>query len=190
MTTTVAHASAQGAPPPQAPPAPNAPPGYAPPPYYPAPYPYPYPYAYRAEPPPEEVPNEGQATPPGYRPVTKLRKGPIIGGSITLGTFYVLTLPAADRRPITLLPVLGPLIGAQQRKCDDDKNYDCLGDGFTRLWLYLAFAGQTTGAVLLTVGLTSERKVFLRNDVEAKRTWTVAPVLTPQAKGAAIVGTF
>lgn len=188
VALTPAVTSAQQPPPPV--PSPMPPPGQAPygspPSYYPPPQ-----YAYSpVPPPPEEIADEGQAVPWGYRRVTKTRKGPVIAGSITLGFFYVLALPAADNRPVVFLPVLGPLIGAQQKKCDGSGNDYCLGDGLTRAWLYVAFAGQLTGGILLAVGMSSDRKVFLRNDVEAKRTWTLAPLVTQQSQGAALLGTF
>src|SRR5262245_2960748 len=44
---------------------------------------------------PEEIEDEGQGQPPGYRRVERVRRGPVIGGSITFGIFYFFALEGA-----------------------------------------------------------------------------------------------
>lgn len=174
-----------GQPPPQGypgypgyPPPGYPPPGYPPPGYQPGYYPYYYPPPNAAPPPRERRYVEGQRIPPGYTVEERVRRGPIIAGSIVFGVPYVLGLLAASADDFPnqsgwlAVPVVGPWVTLVSREetCtngyDDDSdyyNYDCT-DGVQTL-LVLDALMQTTGAALFIWGVSSTKKVLVRDDV-------------------------
>jgi hypothetical protein len=149
-----------GPPPTYAPPT-YAPPAYGPPGYAPAPYSAPI-YA------PEEITDfdDSAPVPYGYTRVQRARKGPIIGGAVTLGATYLVTAFAAavaaefnhvdgNNTDVSamLVPVAGPFLQLQNT-----------GSPIGRFGLVVLGSGQVTGAVLLIYGLTSPRTILVRND--------------------------
>lgn len=187
-----APAPPQGQPPPQGyPPYPGyPPPGYPPAGYPPAGYPpgY-YPYYYpppNAAPPPRERPYvEGRRVPPGYTVEERVRRGPIIAGSIVFGVPYMLGLltASADDFPNhsgwLAVPVVGPWVTLVSREetCDagfdyeDEVEYECRGTDPVQTLLVLDALMQTTGAVLFVWGVSSSKKVLVRDDVA----WSLTP---------------
>lgn len=173
------------------------PPGAYPPPYgypppgYPPPYPgYPPPYA--GYPPraasrgPKILPyREGSEPPAGYHLEERTRRGPIIAGSITLGTLYLLSTlvaSAADYDNASgwlLVPALGPWLTLAQR--DDCSptigayQSECAGDRTAKTLLVIDGLGQSAGAALLVWGMSSKKMVYVRDDVSV--------LLTPSAVG-------
>ncbi len=168
-----------GSPPPGYPPPGYPPPGYPPPGYY--PYYYPPPNA--AAPPRERRYVEGQRIPPGYTVEERVRRGPIIAGSIVFGVPYVLGLLAASADDFPnqsgwlAVPVVGPWVTLVSREdtCDGasyddgDYGYDCT-DGVQTL-LVLDALMQTTGAALFIWGVSSTKKVLVRDDAA----WSLTP---------------
>jgi hypothetical protein len=133
--------------------------------------------------------NEGDPIPPGYRPVERTRKGLIVGGAVTFGTLYLLTVlvtamiqdvenatGSKDNVSALYVPALGPFIQMASTSSSSG-NVVLAIDG----------AGQTAGAIMLIVGLTSPKTVLVRNDLAEIR---FAPVITRGSAGAGLVGTF
>ncbi len=138
-------------------------------PYYPYPYPYPQPYARPMG--PTRIPyEEGQPAPAGYRLTTESQKGLIIGGAVTLGATWAVTLLAAsladavrnaDRSPgeprdngatPLMIPVVGPFIAISTLN----------SEGAGTSLLILDGLAQGAGAAMLIAGISSRRKVWVR----------------------------
>jgi hypothetical protein len=168
-------------PPASAPPT-YVPPTYAPPGYTPPPYSAPI-YA------PTEISDfdEDAPVPYGYTKVSRRRRGPIIGGAVTLGVSYTISLFTAlvgaeahsleESEPdlsSLLVPVAGPFLQLQ-----DTRN------SVGRFWLTVLGTGQVTGAVLLIYGLSNPRTVLVRNDQ-----LSLVPIVGHGASGLALSGRF
>jgi hypothetical protein len=108
---------------------------------------------------------EGDPVPPGYHPTTRVRKGPVIAGSIVFGVFYLIsTLVAAvgsdtnqgsgNPEAALWIPAVGPFIQ--------------MGSTSTAVgnWV-LAIDGiaQSGGLALLIYGVAAPRTVLVRNDL-------------------------
>ncbi|MBX3192694.1 MAG: hypothetical protein KF819_37260 [Labilithrix sp.] len=132
--------------------------------------------------------DEGDPIPPGYHPDTQIRKGLVIGGSITFGTMYILSVLTGaamnDSKSLTktdgsylFIPVAGPFL--QMTRTSTSLGNTVLAiDGIA----------QAAGAVMLIVGLTSPKTVLIRNDLAEIR---VTPVrLGQDGNGLGLVGTF
>jgi hypothetical protein len=191
---------------------PSYPPGYAPPGYAPPGYgtqpgypqgsqPPGYPYAYQypnGYPGPATLPFvEGKPPPAGYHEESKVIKGLVIGGSVTFGTCYFLTLLAAsvisednknswdsskrdDSKALPLfIPALGPFIGLATL------DPSSVGAG----WLILDGVAQSAGLGMLIAGLTTHTKRYVRDDI-MKVEWKIAPVVTGSHTGLGAVGRF
>jgi hypothetical protein len=107
---------------------------------------------------------EGQPIPYGYHREERMRKGPIIVGSIVFGVPYLYSaliasvgadVSSGDNRAAALfLPVLGPFIELHE---SSSVTIDYL--------LILDGLAQATGAALFIYGVTSPRPVLVRNDL-------------------------
>jgi hypothetical protein len=103
--------------------------------------------------------------PLGYTMVKRPRKGMIIGGAVSFGVSYgISVLSAAIGEDISSdgrneaasmwIPVAGPFLQMAQT------------DSATlRVFLFGLGAAQTTGAILLYYGLTTKKRVLVRNDI-------------------------
>ena len=122
------------------------------------------------------------------KPVRRVRKGLVIGGSITLGVSYVITPimsllahvaslgfcdECATAAGISLIPIAGPTIAL--RKAFDDAPALAVTS-------VLLGAAQTAGIVMLAVGLVGKR-------VQEPPRYTFTPLLGP-ASGAAFAMRF
>jgi hypothetical protein len=157
----------------------------------PYPYPYPHPHLY-PQPPPKTLPyRDDETIPPGYRVEESTRGGLVIAGAITLGVFYGLPLYAVAAggfegdSAYMALPVVGPLILAQNRKCDGG-DHECRDRGDDVMFTLVAI-GQTTGAVLLAAGMLAKKKQLVFTEPSLRV--TPSPI---GARGAGLtaVGTF
>ncbi|HEX3759834.1 MAG TPA: hypothetical protein VHW23_14065, partial [Kofleriaceae bacterium] len=113
--------------------------------------------------------------PVGYTPVARARKHLIVGGAVTFGVVYGVSLLTAaagqdaagdgGRNEVAPLwiPVAGPFIQAGQTD-------SALG----KLFLAGAGAAQLAGALMLYYGLTTQEHVLVRNDLLGSL--TVAPL--------------
>jgi hypothetical protein len=175
----------ESAPPPeQQPPPQQPPPGYAQPPGYgqpPPPGAYPPNYNYGLPPgtpygPSELDYEEGQPIPPGYHVDTRIRKGMVIGGAVTLGALWVFSVLVAaiatsieeeEERfdgtdddgispadtAMLFIPVAGPFISIVTYEASTAGAVPLIFDG----------VGQSAGLVLLIVGLAAQEQVLKRD---------------------------
>jgi hypothetical protein len=142
---------------------------------------------------PEEIDEDidDRSPPPGYTLVHRRRKGLLIAGPIVLGAVYGYTaLIAAVGTDIDkdtggdgtsvaplFIPVLGPFLEMGET------------DSYTaRYLLAIDGAAQVAGAVMLYYGLTTTKRVFVRNDMLANM--SVVPMVTPETSGLAVFGRF
>ena len=135
---------------------------------------------------------EGQPVPAGYHVATRTRTGLVVGGGVTLGVFYLLSLFSGlilavvddadakhtDRSAVLFVPIAGPFIGMSSLH----------PDGATPT-LGLAFLGigQTLGAGLLIAGIVNPKVQLVRDDL-GKAKLTVEPMLALDRVG--FKGTF
>ena len=199
LTTSAAVAFAQSAqPPPQAYPPQPQPYPPAPQPYPPQPQPYPpppqYVYAPQPYPPPQDqyqypatLPyEEGRPIPQGYHTRTTVRKGLIIGGAVSFGVLYALSLIAADadrqanqnggrKLEALYVPAIGPFIATSK-----------VESGSTSV-LILDGLGQTAGLVMFICGFAFPKTELVRNDLGSVR---VLPLMGKGQSGLSLVGTF
>lgn len=142
---------------------------------------------------PREISNyeEGEPIPPGYHAETKTRKGLVIGGAITFGALYLLSvlvgaaITDSGKKPygdgesgeFLYVPVAGPFL--QMTKTDSSSGNVTLAiDGIA----------QAAGATMLIVGITSPKTVLVRNDLGQVH---LTPMrLGDKGGGLGLVGTF
>jgi hypothetical protein len=172
-------------PPPPASPAPPA--AVAPPP----PREYAYPPVYYAAPPrpPLVISDwpEDEPAPPGYHRSMRMRRGPIIAGSILFGITYTTTvLSAAALRDAgnstygwLYLPAIGPLIDLTNS-----------GSATASTFLVLDGLAQSAGLALLIWGLTSPSPVIVRNQIDAPRVMPAPILFAHGGSGFGLVGMF
>lgn len=115
---------------------------------------------------PETLPyEEGDPVPYGYRPDTRIRKGLVIGGAVTLGSLYLISASFGslatdvsssgdDYRPL-YVPVLGPFITINTADSRGSGTFFLLIDG----------VGQSAGLAMLIAGLAAPKSVLVRNDI-------------------------
>jgi hypothetical protein len=133
--------------------------------------------------------NEGDPIPPGYQPVERTRRGLIVGGAVTFGVLYLLTaLVAAAINDVNdatgssntatalYVPAFGPFIQMASTKSSTGN-----------VFLAIDGLGQTAGAAMLIVGITSPKTVLVRNDLAEIR---FSPILGKDTAGAGLVGKF
>ena len=146
---------------------------------------------------PDEISDveEGRQAPMGYTTVYRTRKGALIGGGVTFGVSYGICLLTAaigeDTRDVNYdtgvreanpvgamwIPVAGPFV--QMANTDS---------ATARLFLAGLGAAQVTGAVLLYYGMTSKKRVFVRNDLVGNI--TVTPLAGNGVSGLGLSGSF
>ncbi|HVH47714.1 MAG TPA: hypothetical protein VM925_35505 [Labilithrix sp.] len=130
--------------------------------------------------------NEGDAVPPGYRPVARMRKGLVIAGSIVFGTMYFFSalgasVDADSHNPSAQalwVPAVGPFI--QMASTDSATG---------KFFLAIDGIGQSGGLFMLVYGLTSPKTVLVRNDL-AKTNVRVLPMAGPGTSGLQLAGSF
>jgi hypothetical protein len=139
---------------------------------------------------PEEITAFDDTRPPplGYTAVLRKRKGLVIGGAVTLGAVYgVCALTAAVGEDVKnggtnevaamWIPVAGPFLQILQTDSASGKVF-LLGLG----------GAQVAGAIMLYYGLTTQKRVFVRNDLVGSM--TVTPMAGNGAAGMALSGRF
>jgi hypothetical protein len=144
---------------------------------------------------------DGETVPPGYHAETRVRTGLVVGGAVTFGCLYMLSVLTAalvsdanrttvsysssgsathvnnDNADFLYVPVAGPFLQMT-------KTVSSAGN----VMLAIDGIGQGAGAAMLLVGLTSPKTVLVRNDLGEVR-------LTPmkvgeRGSGLGLVGTF
>jgi hypothetical protein len=172
-----------------APPPPGYPPyGYQYP-YPPQPYPYPYPYGPPpTPPPPTTLPyNEGDPVPAGYHVESRVRRGPIIAGTIMAGTTYVVNLMVADiddndgdhddRSTWLYVPGVGTWAYVDDA-CDNER------DGCS--FVIMHSLTHSIGLAMIIYGIAAPKQVLAR-DTAALR---ITPYLARSTSGIAATGVF
>ena len=136
---------------------------------------------------------EGDAVPPGYRPVERTRRGLVVGGAVTFGTLYFFSaLTAAigadsntGRNPVAAMwiPGAGPFIQMTQTK-----------SATANVFLAIDGAGQCAGIAMLVYGIAVPRTVLVRNDLgenkPPKPEVHAVPLVGGGTTGVGVVGTF
>jgi hypothetical protein len=130
----------------------------------------------------------GDPVPSGFHPAHRRRRELIVGGSVIFGVLYFMsTMGAAivhdthanggrDNADALYVPAVGPFIQMIWTSTA------------TGNWLNAIDAvGQTTGLVMLIVGLTSPKTILVRNDLGTVR---AAPYVGSHGTGFALVGSF
>ena len=128
---------------------------------------------------------DGDPVPPGYHADTRVRKGLVIGGAVTFGSMYLLSVLVAstandiqkDSATLLYVPVLGPFL--QMGKTDSSSGKTILAiDGLA----------QAAGVAMLIGGLVSPKTVLVRNDLAEI---SVVPMrVGTDGSGAGLVGKF
>lgn len=133
---------------------------------------------------------EGEPVPPGYHPESRVRTGFIVGGAVTFGALYLISvlvgaaitdvnrgLGGKESGELLYVPVAGPFLQMINTESSTG-NVTLAIDG----------AGQALGATLLIVGITSPRTVLVRNDLGQVR---IMPMRMGQSGGGiGLGGTF
>jgi hypothetical protein len=136
---------------------------------------------------------EGQPVPPGYTVIERRRKGLIITGSILFGVSYGISLAVAAGSEYSndygwlVLPVAGPVIASTQLDSCENDDFSCDDQGTERGFLMLDTLVQAAGATMFFVGLTVSKKVMV---LHMEPEFSVAPIVSPHARGLQVVGRF
>jgi hypothetical protein len=143
-------------------------------------------------PPPKTIDYDDTRPPPlGYTPLWRPRSGLIVGGALTFGASYgfCVFLAGTGDSPETragrnnlaplFIPIAGPFVQMFQK-----------GDPSATEKIELAVMGgvQLAGAVMLFGGLTTKRRVFVRNDLI--RNVTITPMTGQATTGMLLSGHF
>jgi hypothetical protein len=126
--------------------------------------------------------------PLGYTMVERSNRHLIVGGAVTLGVTYSITAFVAaigddashngeNKVAALWIPVFGPWVQFAQTDSSSGK-------------FLLASLGsaQVAGAIMLYYGMTTNRRVLVRNDLVGSL--TVSPMVAPGASGMALSGRF
>jgi hypothetical protein len=117
-----------------------------------------------------EVPYEdGEPIPAGYQLRREARRGPVIAGSIVMGVPWMLSVTGAsaddfeNKSGFLLLPGVGPWLmllagGAKDTNCEPSRDFCSSDNSGLRGVLVLDGLMQSTGAILLTIGLLYPRE--------------------------------
>ncbi len=145
---------------------------------------------------------EGDPIPPGYHADTQMKKGLVIGGAVTFGVMWLLSVIAGaaidDTNKITssypsttttkssdksgtflYIPIAGPFL--QMTRTDSATG---------NVFLAIDGVAQAAGATMLIVGLTSPKTVLIRNDLAEVRVTPMRLGENGHAQGFGLVGTF
>jgi len=117
---------------------------------------------------------EGEPIPPGYHPVSRIRKGLVIGGAVTFGVSYLLTAlsgaaisdighatgstGASKSGKLLLIPIGGPFAVLSTGSTFGD--FFCVLDGLV----------QAGGVAMFIAGLAAPKTVLVRNDLALVKT--------------------
>jgi hypothetical protein len=141
---------------------------------------------------PEEITDFdfSRPVPMGYTPIARTRKHLIVGGAVTFGVVYGLSVLVAaagedsargsgepSKVSSLWIPVAGPFLQMGHSDLATEK-----------VFLFGAGGAQLAGALMLYYGLTTKEHVLVRNDLVGSL--TVAPLAGHGASGMALVGRF
>ncbi len=134
---------------------------------------------------------DGDQIPPGYHAESRIRTGLVVGGAVTFGVLYLLSVLVGaaisdtnkafnnnkDNGDFLFVPVAGPFL--QMTKTDSSSGNVTLAiDGIA----------QAAGATMFIVGVTSPKTILVRNDLAEVH---VMPMkMGTSGGGLGLVGTF
>lgn len=129
--------------------------------------------------------DDGDPIPLGYRVRRTHRTGLIISGSITFGIPYLLSVAGSGNDTAQLIPVAGPFISliTEDKKCE----IDCALYAGNDARLIANGLVQTTGAVILVVGIAMEDAYLERTNTLGAR---ILPTRIGSGYGFAAFGFF
>jgi hypothetical protein len=141
---------------------------------------------------PKSIAYDDTRPPPlGYTPVWRARSGLIFGGGITFGATYLFCVylagtaghPDPEARRNELAPMFIPIAGPFVQIFEPS-------DATATVKVELAVLGglQLAGALVLFRGLTTKRRVFIRNDL--LRNMTISPMTGNATTGMLLSGHF
>ena len=134
---------------------------------------------------------DGDQIPPGYHAESRIRTGLVVGGAVTFGVLYMLSVlvgaaisdtnkafnNSKDNGDFLFVPVAGPFL--QMTKTDSSSG---------KVTLAIDGIAQAAGATMFIVGVTSPKTVLVRNDLGEVR---VMPMkMGTNGGGLGLVGTF
>jgi len=146
---------------------------------------------------------DGEPIPPGYHAETRVRSGLVVGGAVTFGCMYLLSVlvgaalsdsakqsesysysggyssPKKEDGDFLFVPIAGPFL--QMTKTDSSSGNVTLAiDGIA----------QAAGATMLIVGITSPKTVLVRNDLGEVRILPMRMGKDGSGTGIGLGGTF
>jgi len=140
---------------------------------------------------------EGSPVPRGYMLEEYHPRGLIIGGAVTLGVLYAISLSVASTNNFDAangwlaVPVIGPFGWLATRKtptCDNDPyTSSCSDEPSNRALVTLDGMGQAAGAAMLIAGMAITRKRLLLVDQQEV---IVAPYASSSGSGLRLFGRF
>ena len=111
---------------------------------------------------------EGEPIPPGYHPISRIRKGLVIGGAVTFGSVYLINVMTAAIAQDTCnslggcsglgalyAPIVGPFIQMGATHTSATGNFFLVMDGLV----------QAGGVAMFIAGLAAPKMVLVRNDL-------------------------
>lgn len=132
---------------------------------------------------------EGEPVPPGYHPVTRIRRGLVIGGAVTFGVVYIINVVTAaiyhdaDKSlggsGTKLTPLYAPIVGPFIQM---GSTSSATGNVF----LVLDGLAQAGGVAMLIAGLAAPKTVLMRNDLGKNTKLEIMP--TPMTFGSNSAG--
>jgi hypothetical protein len=134
---------------------------------------------------------EGDAVPLGYHAESRVRRGLIVGGAVTFGVLYLLSVLVAsagaddarasgrsNQEGALWVPVAGPFFQMGSTSSTTGSTF-----------LFIDGIGQLAGAAMLIGGIAAPRSVLVRNDLASTPTSTPMRV-GKDGMGMGLTGTF
>jgi hypothetical protein len=126
--------------------------------------------------------DEGDRVPSGYHLGTQVRKGLVIGGAVTFGSLYMLSVAAAasgGARSL-LIPVAGPFAAIGGTRTS----------GVDVAVLVINGVVQAGGIAMFVAGLAAPKTVLVRNDIAKGFVMPTPMTFGANSGGGGLVGTF
>jgi hypothetical protein len=133
---------------------------------------------------------DGDPVPEGYHITQRTRTGLVVGGAVTFGVLYIISVMGAaivhdannslggtDNADALFIPGVGPFVQMTKTTSASGNVFNAI-DGIA----------QCGGLAMLLVGLTNPRNVLVRNDLGA--TIIPAPYVSANGGGMGLVGRF
>jgi hypothetical protein len=134
---------------------------------------------------------DGEPVPAGYHPVPRMRKGLVVGGAVTFGVLYFISLLVAaantdaaktDHRSsetdALYIPAIGPFVQMARTSW-----------ATANVFLALDGLAQAGGIAMFVAGISMPKTVLVR-DASPAPTLHLAPLVARGSTGLAVLGTF